>query len=102
MDLLFEDLRVHYVSGWPEAPVVRMPLKSMNNKPLVCRSGAKSEEPRLEAGMEFCIDILNAQISCWEPLLEPVAVEEHWNVRLGHSKLNIALAWSTSTLADGS
>ena len=40
--------------------------------------------------MEFCIDILNAQISCWEPMLEPVAVEvEHWNVRLGHSKLNI-------------
>ena len=90
MDLLFEDLRFYYVSGWGDAPLVRMLLKSMNNKPFVYRSAAKSEEPRLEAGMEICMDVLNAQISCWEPILEAVTVHvEHRNVRLGHSKLNI-------------
>eukprot|EP01043_Picozoa_sp_COSAG02_P017147 COSAG02_NODE_771_length_17362_cov_7.601286_13_plen_2217_part_01 len=90
MDLLFEDLRVYYVSGSTETPLIRMLLKSMNNRPFVYRSGAKSEEPRLEAGVEFCVDVLNANISCWEPFLEPVTVQfEHRHVRVGHSKLHI-------------
>lgn len=90
MDLLFEDLRVYYVSGSTDTPLIRMLLKSMNNRPFVYRSGAKSEEPRLEAGVEFCVDVLNANISCWEPLLEPVAVQfQHRQVRVGHSKLHI-------------
>jgi hypothetical protein len=91
MDLLFEDLRVYYVTGWADAPLVRMLLKSMNNSPFVYRAGARTEEPRLEAGMEFCIDVLNANISCWEPFLEPVTVQvEHRHVRVGQSKLNIS------------